>query len=857
MRAPGGRGRRAAFMVTAAVVAAAVLAAVLVVVLRDDRGGGADARVRAEAVLDARQLALIRAAKPGPRCEDATRTGPVPAADAGLVPLDVMRVDGSCLSVATEYVAPGDVEARRAVLARDPAVVVAAVAPPMTPHALSPAAAPAPSALSSPSTQVAPAAPTQEDDRRGDQWPLDLLGAPENSADLPWPDGTGVVVAVIDTGVDAGHPDLAGAVVGRRHYEGEGALDEEGHGTHVAGIVAARRGNGGIVGVAPGVSVLDVPVHLKKANPRGPSWWTGLTWAVNHGADVANMSFGGAYSLYQLPEYRDALAFGAAAVEFARAGGVVLVGSAGNCGERFAGNPFDNDCEDRHQRQVPSVYDGVVNVGAVNDDREVMAYSSKNDDVDLVAPGGQQTALLPPGHGGGLVLSLAPGGKYAGLQGTSQAAPHVAAAAAVARFVRPDATAEEVSRALVDTADPGGVDEDDRGKRGTGRGMLNIAGLVDRIRNGPPPGPTSAPTAGQSPGPSGSPGAPVALAERTQAAYVQDGTLYAYDGATSHPVRAADRPPGWLAWSADHTLLVGADERTLFSWAGPGTKPVEKPCDDCAGGSGGSGPPALVQDAAVTDPGGGPPTGDLVLRMDVDGTLTRYNAHTLDEIGSSVPAFPADAVGSKSLRGPVGGRLLVHESGGAQASERLWLVDPVSGQVGPSHDVAGSVVGTVATSAAGDKVAVATGYGSCGSPQGVYVLRGSDLGEVARPAPPAGVMFDEMFFNGDILYAAMARYAMPPGEPCARTGSAGLWRFAGGAWERVDAAVAAGRPLEGRSPGAAPAAPAAATGWLLARDGRAVLEPAAPGDPAKGDLGPLGDRVWATPTRTEVPLKPR
>lgn len=839
MTAPGGGGRRGTFVVLAAVVATAVLATVLVVVLRDGGGDAASTRVRAEAVLDDRQLALIRAAKPDPGCDAAPSAAPVPAANAGLVPLDVMRVDGSCLSVVTEYLAAADVEARRAALARDPAVVVAAVAPPMTPHALPPTVSPA----------TLPAAPAQDDDRRDDQWPLDMLGAPEKSADLPWPDGTGAVVAVIDTGVDAGHPDLAGAVVGRRHYEGEAALDEEGHGTHVAGIIGARRGNGGTIGVAPGVSVLDVPVHLKDANPLGPSWWTGLTWAVNHGADVANMSFGGAYSLYQLPTYRDALAFGAAAVEFARVGGVVLVGSGGNCGERFAGNPLDNDCEDRHQRQVPSVYDGVVNVGAVNDDREVTAYSSKNDDVDMVAPGGQQAALLPPGHGGGLVLSLSPGGEYAGLQGTSQAAPHVAAAAAVARFVRPTATAEEISRALVDTADPGGVDEDDRGKRGTGHGMLDIPGLVDRIRNGPPPGPSPAPTR--------SPGAPVALAERTQAAYVQDGTLYAYDGTTSHPVRAADRPPNWLAWSADHTLLVGADDRTLFSWAGPGTKPVEKPCDDCAGSSGA---PALVQDAAVTDPGGGPPTGDLVLRMDVDGTLIRYNAHTLDEIGSSLPAFPADAVGSKSLRGAVGGRLLVHESGGAQASERLWLVDPVSGQVGPSHNVAGSVIGTVATSASGDKLAVATGYGSCGSPEGVYVLRGADLGEAARPAPPAGVMFDELFFNGDTLYAAMANYTMAPGEPCARAGSAGLWRFAGGAWVRVDAAADAGRPLEGRPPGTATPGPSAAgpaTGWLLARDGQAVLEPAAPGDPAKGDLGPVGDRVWATPTRTEVPLKPR
>lgn len=787
-------------------VALALVAAVLVVVFRDGDDGASASRVRPDDLLTERQLALVRSAVPDPGCGGTP--APVPA-DRSLVALDVMRVDGTCLSVVTEYLPASEVDRRRAALASDPAVVVAAVAPPMKSDAA--------------------------DDKREEQWPLDLLGVPEKSVDLPWPDGTGVVVAVIDSGVDAGHPDLGGAVVGRRHYEGEGALDANGHGTHVAGIVSARRDNGGTVGVAPGVSVLDVPVKLQGMNENGPSWWTGLTWAVNHGADVANMSFGGPLSQYQQAPHSNSLEFGAAAVEFAHEGDVVLVASAGNCGQG------GGDCEDRNQRKVPNVFEGVVSVGAVEDNRKVTGYSTKNEDVDLVAPGGEQTSVMPPGHGGGLVLSLAPGGDYAKMRGTSQAAPHVAAAAAIARFVRPEATADEISRALLDSADLNGVAEDDRGKVGTGHGLLNIPGMVDRIRTGPPPGPTSSPTA-----PTTSPAGPGSVAGRTQVAYVQDGTLYVYDGTTSHPVRAADRPPRWLTWSTDHKLLVGADDRTLFSWAGPGTKPVEKPCDACAVDS--TGAPALVSDVAVTDPATGKPTGDLVLRMDADGKLTRYNAHTLDEIGSSVPAFPANSVGSKFLRGSVGGKLVVQESGGAHGLEQLWLVDPVSGEVGSRRTIEGLPAGTVATSAAGDRVAFVSGYSSCGSPEAVYVLRGSDLADVAKVAPPPGVAFDAVFFNGGTMYADTSSFTISPGQPCKRTDPAGLWRLAGTTWERVNTVLADGRPVEGRPGGAAP-------GWVVVRDGRAVLQPAATGDPDAGDLGRVGDQVWSTPTATEIPLR--
>ncbi|MFF7249754.1 S8 family serine peptidase [Embleya sp. NPDC008237] len=789
-----GLGAAAVFLVLA------VVATVLVVVLRgdDERGGAARPAVRAEDVLSARQLAQIRGARPDPSCAAAPGKGP---GAPGLVALDVLRVDGTCLSTTTEYLPAADVGARQAVLARDPGVVVAAVAPPAQADAA--------------------------DDEREDQWALDALGVPEKSSELPWPDGTGVVVAVIDTGIDAAHPDFAGAVVGRRHYEGEGEPDPDGHGTHVAGIISARRNNGGIVGVAPGVSVLDVPVRLKHANDRGPSWSVGLAWAVNHGANVANMSLGSPLALYGQPDYHDAMAFAAAAVEFARHNDVVLVSSAGNCGSG------EGDCDEDDQRQVPAALDGVVAVGAVKGDTEVTKYSTKNGDVDLVAPGGEHNFLLPPNVGhDGTVISTYPGGKYKWLRGTSQAAPHVAAAAAVGRFVSRQAKGDDIARALIDTADPNRVSWKDRSKPGAGHGFLNIPGMIDRLRTAPSPTPTG------SAGPAG----------RTQAAFVQDGTLFAFDGGTPRPVRRVDpqAPLRWITWSADHTLLLGADERTLFSWAGPDTRLVEKPCDWCADKTTS---PAFVENVTVTDPGTGAPGGDLVLRVDPDGTLTRYDAHTLDELGSTRPAYPAGAVGSKMLLGAVGGKLVVMDSGGAHALERLWLVDPVSGRVGASHEVAGRVLGDIAVGATGERIAVVTGWATCGRPDGVYVLGGGDLKELAKPEPPAGQMFDEVFFNGDTLYASMSGYSMPPGQPCKTVSSSGLWRLTGAGWEQVDPRLSAGRPFEGR-----PAGPA--TGWLAVRDGGAVLEPPVPDDPAKGNLGPVSGQVWSTPTRTEVPAKP-
>lgn len=776
------------------VVCVGLWAAVGVVVLSRGDDDPQEAADRDDAlvadVLSDEELELIHGAEPDPGC--ASEPTAVPA-DEDVVALDVVRVDGTCLDAATEYVAAGEVDARLAELDDDPAVVAASPAPP-------------------------PVSPTQEDDRRGDQWALDMLGADEDSPEMPWPDGDGVVVAVLDSGIDSGHDDLRDATIGRRHVPDEATLDPLGHGTAVAGIVAARRNGVGIVGVTPQASLLDAPVAMEGAEQNPDSWRVALPWAVNHHADVANMSFAVPRSTYDEDLYKVAVSV----VEFARANDVVAVAGGGNCGQRDrVENAFLEECTERDMVTVPAELPGVVTVGALQKDHDLAGYSTRNEDIDLVAPGG--------GGVRDLIVTTDVGGQYQDFNGTSAAAPHVAAAAAALRSAVPYATGDEIAQALIDTADPEGVSEGDRDDVGAGEGLVAIGAAIEQLRT------TSTP--------------PDDLADRTLLAFVRDSTLVAFDGDAAVPVRPVDpeAPVTWLEWWDDNTRVVGLAGSTLFSWAGAGTEPVEVPyqvpCESC-------GPSLAMLDdtSARVDERGG----DVIVSLQPDGTLTQYDAATLDELGSTTLTFPADAVGSKTLLGDVGGRLVVHESGGAQASERIWLVDPASGEAEESHEIAGNVQGRMAVDAADERIAIVAGYSACTSDNRVHVLDGEDLSEIADVGTPSdatnptGTMIDELFFNGDALYATMI-YPSSGGPGSCEAGSAGVWRLAVDTWEQVgDRPIANARPLEGW-PGDEP------TGWLtIETDGRGLLRPIPDGDLTLGDLDVLEPSLWSTPTRTEI-----
>lgn len=235
--------------------------------------------------------------------------------------------------------------------------------------------------------------------------------APLADAELPWgirrvgaPDawtktqGEGVKVAVIDTGIDAAHPDLAGQVAGGFNAlsgaKPDAWQDDEGHGTHVAGTIAAKRDGKGVVGVAPKARLYAVKVLDKDGNGNYSDVIAGIEWAASHGMKVANMSLGadeGSEPLHR-------------AVQAALKAGMTIVAAAGNSGGTVG---------------FPGSYPECIAVGASDSGDKVADFSSRGPEVDFIAPG---VDILSDKMGGGTVS----------LSGTSMATPHMTGLAALA-----------------------------------------------------------------------------------------------------------------------------------------------------------------------------------------------------------------------------------------------------------------------------------------------------------------------------------------------------------------------------------------------------------------------------------------
>lgn len=302
-------------------------------------------------------------------------------------------------------------------------------------------AATAAAALLTGAALAAPAsAATTGDPLAPRQWGLDQVRAPQ-----AWSvsRGAGVVIAVVDSGVDLNHPDLAGKLVagatftcgtrpapcGNGDWKGPDGVGQPAdvHGTHVAGIAAAATGNGiGIAGVAPDARIMPVKA-LENGSGSYQQIAAGVRWSVDHGAKVVNLSLGSlpgtqAFSLTGLvTDLKDAVAY-------ARAKGAVVVAAAGN------------------EFQVPLCDPPAFESGALcvtaTDRRELPAtYSNQGLKPDLLAvaaPGGSSlpvcgediVSTVPVGTSrSGSVCGY--GGDYDELAGTSMATPHVAGVAAL------------------------------------------------------------------------------------------------------------------------------------------------------------------------------------------------------------------------------------------------------------------------------------------------------------------------------------------------------------------------------------------------------------------------------------------
>ncbi|MGV9883741.1 type VII secretion-associated serine protease mycosin [Streptomyces sp. NPDC003006] len=292
---------------------------------------------------------------------------------------------------------------------------------------------------------LAPATPAHANDGiRAQQWGLDAM-----STGQVWQTtrGSGITVAVLDTGIDDQHPDLAGNVLQGKDMVGFGARRGDRpwarHGTAMAGIIAGHghgEGRGdGVLGIAPEAKILPIrviledgdPARKKARNTRGNALAEGIRWAADHGADVINLSLGDDSKSAHPEPAEDA------AVQYALKKGVAVVASAGNGGER--GDHIS----------YPAAYPGVIAATAVDENGARASFSTRRWYATVAAPGDD-------------IVIADPDRKYYEGWGTSAASAFVSGAVALIRAAHPGLTPAQIKQLLEDTAraaPPGGRDD--------------------------------------------------------------------------------------------------------------------------------------------------------------------------------------------------------------------------------------------------------------------------------------------------------------------------------------------------------------------------------------------------------------
>ncbi|MDK2839911.1 MAG: hypothetical protein PWQ83_1480 [Thermosipho sp. (in: thermotogales)] len=278
--------------------------------------------------------------------------------------------------------------------------------------------------------------------------------------------GKGVIVAVVDSGVDGTHPDLKGQVIeGYRPKTGEilpADTDSSfggAHGTHVAGTIAASDNSLGIIGVAPDAKIMPIVIFDVEGYVGDDAVADGIIWAVDHGADILQNSWGGWGYSYTLKE----------AFDYALDRDVVVTVSAGN------------DHTDQHLH-YPSGYPGIIQVAAVEfngGEYRTTWFSNRSDAITVGAPGVDILSTVPQATALGYEdaeLADSFGGLYAFYQGTSMACPHVSGVVALLKEKYPNAKVWQIRKLI----EQGAVDIDKAGyDHDSGFGLVNAKNSIN------------------------------------------------------------------------------------------------------------------------------------------------------------------------------------------------------------------------------------------------------------------------------------------------------------------------------------------------------------------------------------------
>src|SRR3989338_1375866 len=264
--------------------------------------------------------------------------------------------------------------------------------------------------------------------------------------------GAGIKIAVLDTGIDETNEMLAGKVIASGVFTGENhTQDKQGHGTHIAGIIA---GNGKYKGAAPSALLMNAKVLTDQGSGSTSTIIKGINWAVENGADIISMSIVGPYNDPDGPVN--------IALKDAIDKGVIAVISSGNCGE---GCP-SGSCGSFRGVTNPSDFEEAITVGAVDKGNNWACFSSGQEFADYIKPD-----LVAPGVN---ITSSYLGNNYQAMSGTSMSAPFVAGVAALMLHANSNLTQVEVKQILEENALDLGINGKDAKY---GSGLVDVSRL--------------------------------------------------------------------------------------------------------------------------------------------------------------------------------------------------------------------------------------------------------------------------------------------------------------------------------------------------------------------------------------------